>query len=72
MQRPEFNPELVGVDVVTTYLPSHSKPEEDQYTFAYTITISNPGSVPATGQDVEQTPSTQTSPGPQGLPHAPQ
>lgn len=39
----EFNPSLVGIKVLTTYLPSHSRPEEDQYTFAYTITISNAG-----------------------------
>lgn len=26
---------------MTTYLPSHSNPESDQYTFAYTITIAN-------------------------------
>ena len=42
----QFNPSLVGVTVVTTYLPSHSRPEEDQYTFAYTITISNNGDLP--------------------------
>jgi ApaG protein len=42
----EFNPSLVGINVVTTYLPSHSQPEEDHYTFAYTITISNAGDVP--------------------------
>ena len=42
----EFNPALVGINVVTTYLPSHSQPEEDRYTFAYTITISNAGDVP--------------------------
>jgi ApaG protein len=42
----EFNPSLVGVNVLTTYLPSHSLPEEDQYTFAYTITINNAGDVP--------------------------
>lgn len=42
----EFNPALVGITVVTTYLPSHSRPEEDQYTFAYTITISNAGDMP--------------------------
>lgn len=42
----EFNPALVGISVVTTYLPSHSRPEEDQYTFAYTITISNAADVP--------------------------
>ena len=32
--------------VVTTYLPGHSRPELDQYAFAYTITISNGGDVP--------------------------
>jgi ApaG protein len=42
----EFNPSLVGVNVVATYLPGHSRPEEDQYTFAYTITISNGADVP--------------------------
>jgi ApaG protein len=36
----------VGVTVVTTYLPGHSKPELDQYAFAYTITISNESDVP--------------------------
>jgi ApaG protein len=42
----EFNPALVVVDVVTTYLPSHSLPENDQYTFAYTVTISNASDFP--------------------------
>ena len=46
MDNPEFNPELVGVNVVTTYLPSHSNPYEGQCTFAYTITISNAGDLP--------------------------
>ena len=41
-----FNPALVGIKVVTTYLPSHSQPENDQFTFAYTITISNASDVP--------------------------
>jgi ApaG protein len=41
-----FNPNLVGVHVVTTYLPSHSNPEDGHYTFAYTITISNGGDLP--------------------------
>lgn len=41
-----FNPSLVGVHVVTTYLPSHSHPEDEQYTFAYTITISNGADLP--------------------------
>ena len=46
MHNIEFNPSLVGVKVLTTYLPSHSRPEEDHYTFAYTITVSNAGDVP--------------------------
>ena len=46
MHKVEFNPALVGVQVVTTYLPNHSRPEDDQYTFAYTITVSNAGDVP--------------------------
>ena len=46
MSNSPFNPSLVGIHVVTTYLPSHSRPEEDQYTFAYTITISNGSDVP--------------------------
>ena len=41
-----FNPSLVGVSVVTTYLPSHSNPEDGHYTYAYTITISNGGDLP--------------------------
>jgi ApaG protein len=41
-----FNPSLVGIDVVTAYLPSHSSPREHQYTFAYTITIRNGSNVP--------------------------
>ncbi len=41
-----FNTALVGINVVTTYLPSHSQPENEQFTFAYTITISNAADVP--------------------------
>ncbi|PLW81055.1 Co2+/Mg2+ efflux protein ApaG [Kineobactrum sediminis] len=41
-----FNPALVDVDVLTTYLPRHSRPESQQYTFAYTISISNNAEVP--------------------------
>jgi ApaG protein len=37
------NPTLIGISTQTTYLPTHSRPEESQYTFAYTITISNAG-----------------------------
>ena len=40
-----FKPSQVRIDVITTYLPSHSRPESNQYTFAYTITISNGGDV---------------------------
>jgi ApaG protein len=46
MSRTPFNPSLVGVNVVTTYLPSHSRPEQQQYTFAYTITINNASDLP--------------------------
>ena len=46
MSKVAFNPALVGVEVVTTYLPSHSQPEDERYTFAYTITISNAGDAP--------------------------
>jgi ApaG protein len=41
-----LNPSLVGINVVTTYLPTHSSPEHQQYTFAYTITISNESDLP--------------------------
>lgn len=40
-----LNPALIGISTQTTYLPTHSQPEDDQYTFAYTITISNAGDV---------------------------
>jgi ApaG protein len=46
MHKTEFNPSLVGINVVATYLPSHSKPEDGHYTYAYTITISNGGDAP--------------------------
>jgi len=36
----------VTVQVVTTYLPSHSRPRDRQYAFAYTITIGNQGKLP--------------------------
>jgi ApaG protein len=35
------------VDVVPQYLPDQSDPASDLYVFAYTITISNTGEVPA-------------------------
>lgn len=34
-------PGRIDIKVVTTYLPGHSRPEHNQYSFAYTITISN-------------------------------
>ena len=34
-------------DVRTVYLPGQSAPDEDRYVFAYTVTITNSGSVPA-------------------------
>lgn len=40
-----LNPALIGIATQTTYLPTHSRPEDSQYTFAYTITISNAGDV---------------------------
>ena len=41
-----FNPLLIGIHVATTYLPTHSSPENNQFTFAYTITISNGSDLP--------------------------
>ena len=46
MPRIPFNPSLVGINVVTAYLPGHSRPDDSQYTFAYTITISNGSDLP--------------------------
>jgi ApaG protein len=46
MPRIPFNASLVGVHVVTAYLPSHSRPDDGQYTFAYTITINNGSNLP--------------------------
>ncbi|MFK7975830.1 MAG: Co2+/Mg2+ efflux protein ApaG [Halioglobus sp.] len=46
MSNVEISPGSVHVNVVSTYLPSHSLPEHDQYTFAYTVTISNDGAYP--------------------------
>ena len=45
-EQTQERPLTVSVKVITTYLPSHSNPEEDYYTFAYTITISNDGEQP--------------------------
>lgn len=37
----------IQIDVKTVYLPGQSAPDEDRYVFAYTVTITNSGSVPA-------------------------
>ena len=37
----------IEIDVRTAYLPGQSAPEEDRYVFAYTVTITNSGMVPA-------------------------
>ncbi|MCP4827279.1 MAG: ApaG domain, partial [Proteobacteria bacterium] len=41
-----FKPSLVGIHVKTAFLPAHSNPQHDQYTFAYSITISNASDLP--------------------------
>lgn len=38
-----LNPALIGIATESTYLPTHSRPTDSQYSFAYTITISNAG-----------------------------
>jgi len=37
----------IGVDVESEFIPGQSSPGEKRFVFAYTITISNRGSVPA-------------------------
>src|SRR3989344_6884496 len=37
----------IQIDARTVYLPGQSAPGEDRYVFAYTVTITNAGSVPA-------------------------
>ena len=39
--RTEAAPTQIDIRVVSTYLRAHSRPEQHQYAFAYTITISN-------------------------------
>mgnify|MGYP000110828875 FL=1 len=38
----------IHIHVATSYMDDQSEPEADRYVFAYTITISNKGEVPAT------------------------
>ncbi len=37
----------IQIDVRTSYLPGQSEPGQNRYVFAYTVTITNAGSVPA-------------------------
>jgi ApaG protein len=37
----------VDVNVVTRYLPEQSQPEQNRFAFAYTVTVTNNGQVPA-------------------------
>ena len=37
----------ISIEVATAYVDEQSEPEVDRYVFAYTITISNRGSIPA-------------------------
>lgn len=37
----------IEIDVATSYIDDQSEPDSDRYVFAYTITISNNGDVPA-------------------------
>ena len=37
----------IQIDVRTAYLPGQSEPGQNRYVFAYTITITNSGSIPA-------------------------
>jgi len=41
-----LNPALIGISTQTAYLPTHSRPDDDVYAFAYTVTISNAGDIP--------------------------
>lgn len=40
-------PYAIRVKVETSYIPAQSRPESERYVFAYTITITNTGTVPA-------------------------
>lgn len=43
----KFDKHQIEVSVKTTYVPAQSAPESNRYVFAYTVTITNSGSVPA-------------------------
>lgn len=43
----ETDKHRIRITVRTTYLPTQSAPEHNRYVFAYTVTITNAGSVPA-------------------------
>jgi ApaG protein len=41
------SPYSIDVSVVTRYLPEQSQPEQNRFAFAYTVTVSNNGELPA-------------------------
>jgi ApaG protein len=43
----EQSPHQIHVDAQTTFVPEQSNPDKGRYFFAYTITISNTGAIPA-------------------------
>ena len=43
----ENNPYTIDVQVRTRFVPDQSRPDDNRYVFAYTITLHNTGSVPA-------------------------
>jgi len=43
----QHNKHHVDVSVKTSYIPAQSAPEQNRYVFAYTVTITNNGTVPA-------------------------
>ena len=44
MESGRFN---IGIEVITDYVSEQSEPSADRYVFAYTITITNKGNLPA-------------------------
>jgi ApaG protein len=47
MSNPDETKYSIGIEAESTYVPEQSVPEQGRYVFAYTITISNLGAVPA-------------------------